>query len=159
MAQREFPDRPDLLELIPSPDSINVDKLVDGGTITTDTCNATQKVRRLLVEHTNGSVNEQDCMQHLCNAWINGVAIAVNKFMSEYLAESLEEISSFLRVSPDLAHVIRAVHKEFSLTANYPKGHGEKFRDWMIKHYPSEFLMHAERATGIGVLRKKSSQR
>lgn len=87
-------------------------------------------------------------MQHLRNVWINGVAIAVNKFMSEYLAESLEEISSFLRVSPDLAHVIRAFHKEFSLTANYPKGHGEKFRDWMIKHYPSEFLMHAERATG-----------
>ena len=67
--------------------------------------------------------------------------------MSEYLAESLEEISSFLRVSPDLAHVIRAFHKEFSLTANYPKGHGEKFRDWMIKYYPSESSMHAERAT------------
>ena len=87
-------------------------------------------------------------MQHLRNVWINGVAIAVNKFMSEYLAEHLEEISSFLRVSPDLAHVIRAFHKEFSLTANYPKGHGEKFRDWMIKCYPKEFLMHAERATG-----------
>ena len=117
-------DRPDLLELIPNQDSINIDKLRDGGTIKTDTCNAAQKILRLLVEHIHGSVNEQDCMQHLSNVWINGVAIAINKFMSEYLAEHLEEISSFLRVSPDLAHVIRAFHKEFSLTANYPKGHG-----------------------------------
>ena len=68
--------------------------------------------------------------------------------MSDYLGESLEEISSFLRVSPDLAHVIHAFHKEFSLTANYPKGRGEKFRGWMIKHYPEEVVMHAKQATG-----------
>ena len=51
-------------------------------------------------------------------------------------------------MSPDLAHVIRAFHKEFSITTNYPKGKGEKFLEWMIKNYPKEFLMHAERATG-----------
>ena len=66
-------------------------------------------------------------MQHLRNVWINGVAKAVNKYLTEFLQESLEKFSSFLRVSPDLAHVLRAFHKEFSLTANYPKGHGEKF--------------------------------
>ena len=148
ITEKEFPGRYDLLELIPKSDSINIDKLGHRGTITTDTCNAAQKVRRLLVEHINGHINEQDCMQHLRNVWINGVAKSVNKFMSDYLEDSLEEISSFLRVSPDLAHVIRAFHKEFSLTANYPKGHGEKFRDWMIKRYPKEFLMHAERASG-----------
>ena len=87
-------------------------------------------------------------MQHLRNVWINGVAKAVNKYLTEFLQESLEEISSFLRVSPDLAHVIRAFHKEFILTANYPKGHGEKFLKWMIKNDPKEFLMHTERATG-----------
>ena len=32
----EFPDRPDILFLIPDPDSINIDKLGDGGTITTN---------------------------------------------------------------------------------------------------------------------------
>ncbi|KAL7533847.1 hypothetical protein ACHAXR_005485 [Thalassiosira sp. AJA248-18] len=42
--------------------------------------------------------------------------------MNETLFESLDSISNFLRVSPDLANVIRAFHKEFSLTANYPKG-------------------------------------
>ena len=51
-------------------------------------------------------------------------------------------------MSPDLAHVTRAYHNEFSLTANYPKGHGELFREWIIENYPMEFLLHAERAAG-----------
>ena len=49
VTMREFTDRPDLLLLIPGPDSINIDKLGDGGTITIYTCNAAHKVRRLLV--------------------------------------------------------------------------------------------------------------
>ena len=69
-------------------------------------------------------------------------------FLNEFLDDSLESISSFLRVSPDLANVLHEFHKEFSLDANYPKGHGEKLRSWMIKNYPMEFIMHAERATG-----------
>ena len=144
----EFPDRLDLLEMIPDPKEIDLDKLGKQGTLTTDTCNTAQKVRRILVTHINGDVNEQDCMHHLRNVWINGVAKAVNVYMKDFLQDSLDEISSFLRVSPDLANIIRAFHKEFSLTANYPKGHGEKFRVWMIKNYPNEFLMHAERAMG-----------
>ena len=146
---REFPDRPDLLELIPDIDEINIDKLGKGkATLITDTCNAARKLRRILVERIEGVVHEQDCMHHLRNVWINGVAKSVSAFMNDFLHDSLEDIASFLRVSPDLAHVIRAFHKEFSLTANYPKGHGEKFRDWMIEHYPMEYLMHAERAGG-----------
>ena len=86
---RKFPDRPDILLLIPNPDRINIDKLGDGGTMTTDTCNAAQKVRQLLVEYINGTVNEQDCMQHLRNVWINGVAKAFNKYLTEFLQESL----------------------------------------------------------------------
>ena len=144
----EFPGKPDLLDMTPQTDSINIDKFGEGGTITTDTCNAAQKVCRLLVEHINGHVNEQYCMQHIRNVWINGVAKAVNRYMTEFLNEILDDISSFLGVSPDLDHVIRAFHKEFSLTDNYPKGRGEQFRTWMIKRYPKEFLMHAERATG-----------
>ena len=68
--------------------------------------------------------------------------------MKGLLEDSLDNNAHFLRVSPDLAQVIRAYHKEFSLTANYPKGHGELFRQWIIKNYPLEFLLHAERATG-----------
>ena len=67
VTMREFTYRPDLLLLIPDTDSIHIDKLDDGGTITTDTCNAAQKVLRLLVDYINGTFNKQDCMQHLSN--------------------------------------------------------------------------------------------
>ena len=87
---REFPDRPDILLLIPDPDSINIDKLGDGDTITTNTCNVAQKFCRLLVEYSNGTANEQDCMHHLSNVWINGLAKAVNKYLTEFLQEILE---------------------------------------------------------------------
>ena len=151
MTIREFPDRSDLLELIPDMSSIDISKLTDGA-VTTDTCNSARKARRILVEIVSqidgGVVHEQDCFHHLRNVWINGAAKAVSRFLKEYLSDSLDEISSFLRVSPDLAHIIRAYHKEFSLTSNYPKGHGELFRDWIIKNYPMEFLLHAERAAG-----------
>ena len=83
-------------------------------------------------------------MHHLGNIWVNGVAKAVNSYLRDFLEESLDNIATFLCVSPDLAQVIRAFHKEFSLTANYPKGHGKKIRDWVIKNYPKEFFMHAE---------------
>ena len=86
-------------------------------------------------------------MQHLRNVLINGVAKAVNKYMTEFLNKILDDISIFLRVSLDLAHVIRAFHKEFSLTANCPKGRSEQFRTWMMKRYPKYFFMHSERAT------------
>ena len=148
VTEREFPDRPDLVELIPHPDEIDVCKLGMGGVINTDTCNAARETRRLLVEHVGGVTYEQDCCQHLRNVWINGVAKAVYSFVGDMLEDSLDNISSFLRISPDLSQLIRAFHKEFSLTANYPKGHGEHFRTWMIDKHPKEFLMHAERALG-----------
>ena len=135
--------------MIPLPNDITLSKLGDGGAVITDTCNAARKLRRILVdEKIEGTAYELDCFQHLRNIWINGAAKAVTKFLNEFLDDSLENISSFLRVSPDLANVICAFHKEFSLDANYPEGHGEKFRSWMIKSYPLEFLMHTERATG-----------
>ena len=40
---REFPYRSNLLDMIPSPGSIEINKLGEGGTITTDTCNAARR--------------------------------------------------------------------------------------------------------------------
>ena len=134
--------------MITSPDSIDINKIGDGGTITTDTCNAAHKVRRLLVKHIDGCVNQQECIQHWRNVWINVVAKAVSKFMNGLLEESLDNISPFLCVSPDLENFIHAFQKEFSLNTNYPKGHGEKFRDWIINKYPNEFIMNTERESG-----------
>ena len=145
---RDFPDRSDILDMITFPDNIDITKIGDSGTITTDTCNAARKVCSLLVKSIDGFVNEQDCMQHLWNVWINGLDKAVSKLMNEFLEDSIDNISPFLCVSPDLTNTIRDFHKEFSVNTNDPKGHGEKFRYGMIKKYPNGFILKTERASG-----------
>ena len=44
--------------------------------------------------------------------------------------------------------LLRAVDKEFSLPANYPKGHGDWFKFWMKKNHPGALLVPVERSTG-----------
>ena len=133
--------------MIPSPDSIDINKLGDGGTITTDTCNGARKVRRLLVKAIEGCINGKDCRQHLRNVWINGVAKSVSKFINGSHEDSIDNISPFLRVSTDLENIIHDFHKYFSLYGNYPKGHGESFRDWIIKKYTNKIIMNTERSS------------
>ena len=48
--------------------------------------------------------------------------------------DNLEEISPELRVLPRFDNMCRAFDKEFSLCANYPKGWGSNFRQWMLFH-------------------------
>ena len=121
---------PEKVRLIPPSDSISTEKLSHGGTITTDTCNGAQKLRRIIVEKVGGMF-EFDCMNHLRNVWFGGVEKALTKDMNVYLRSSLEDIDPKLRVSASMSAIIRAVDKEFSLSTNYPKGHGKLFLEWM----------------------------
>jgi hypothetical protein len=138
---------PEKLDNLPSPDGIDIGKLGDGGVVMTDTCNAAQKLRRILVSIADG-VFDLDCMNHLRNVWFGGVEKALTKHLNEILRTSLDEIDSKLRVTSSISAVIRAVDKEFSLSANYPKGHGELFKAWMKENYSGALLFHVERAAG-----------
>jgi hypothetical protein len=42
----------------------------------------------------------------------------------------------------------RAYDKEFSLAANYPKGHRELFAEWIKENYPGALLFHVESTYG-----------
>ncbi len=64
------------------------------------------------------------------------------------MQEELDQIDDFLRVSTSFEALLRALDKEFSLCANYPKGHGEQFLAWILKHHPGALLFHVERAAG-----------
>jgi hypothetical protein len=64
------------------------------------------------------------------------------------LRSSLDIIDPKLRVTASILAIIRAVDKEFSLSANYPKGHGELFLEWMRENHPGELLLHVEQAAG-----------
>ena len=138
----------DNLHLLPTEDGINIDKLGQLGTITTDTCNNAQKQRQLLSQNIEGEVIEQDCRHHLRNVWAKAVEIELSKYLTVMLKDTLDRIDSSLRVSTMFTPFARAYDKEFSLAANYPKGHGELFAEWMKENYPGELLFHVESTHG-----------
>ena len=138
---------PEKVHLIPSPDEIDTTKLGKSGLVITDTCSTAQKLRRILVSAIEGSL-DFDCMNHLRCVWINGVEKALTSHLNCLLRASLDEIDPRLRVTASINAVIRAVDKEFSLSANYPKGHGELFLEWMRENHSGELLLHVERAAG-----------
>jgi len=132
---------------IPLPAQIDIQKLGHGGVITTDTCNQAQKVRRILCELVVGAL-DYDCMNHLRNVWFGSMEKTLTKELNLILRTSLDEIDPKLRVSMSMSALIRAVDKEFSLSANYPKGHGKLFLEWIREYYPGVLLLHVERAAG-----------
>ena len=82
--------------------------------------------------------------------WVKNILHSLNNFLCAHLHDSLNEIAPEFRVSPSFICLARAFDKEFSLTANYPKGHGEIFGQWMKENHKGELLFHVERAVKGG---------
>ena len=139
---------PQHLHLIPPPSSIGESKLGKAA-LTSDNCNAAQKVKRLSNKRLGGECHEVDCHNHMRNTFLcNPVEKALSKFLTEELKASLETIDPILRVKTLWIAFARAYDKEFSLAANYPKGHGHLFLIWLRKHYPGILLYHVESTHG-----------
>ncbi len=138
---------PELVHLVPCKTNIDINKLGDGGQITSDTCNGAQKIQQILTKMIDGSY-DYDCMHHLCNVWFGGMEKKLTLSLNILLRSSLDIIDLKLQVTASISAIIRAVDKEFSLLANHPKGHGELFLEWMRENHPSELLLHVKQAAG-----------
>ena len=62
--------------------------------------------------------------------------------------EELDDINSGLRVLTSIESVPRAVDKEFSLSAKYPKGNVELFHEWIETYHPGSLILHIKRESG-----------
>jgi len=162
MHEKLFPDDD---HGIPSANAVHLSKL-NWGLITTDTCNSARKLSKLLAEKVKEAVVEkmnqsgeeisndtvnvltQDCHNHLRNVWIGAVTKRLSTYLNEQLASDLDNIDFRLRVSTMFECVLRAVDKEFSLPANYPKGHGDAFKFWLKQYHPSALLVPVTRTSG-----------
>jgi hypothetical protein len=150
---------------IPDVSEMNIGKLGGTGAASTDTAAPARKQRRLLCAAVAQAaaewheidpessdqrlhVLEIDCWNHLRNVWLGGMAKALAGHLKTELKDELEAIDWRLRVSPGMESVLRAMDKEFSLCANYAKGHGELFHEWMVHNHPGAVLLHVERASG-----------
>jgi hypothetical protein len=152
---------------IPPGSSIDIAKL-EGGMITTDTCNGARLLSKLLAEEIDlavkakkeelgeaagedesfKSVVVQDCHGHMRNIFINGVTKRMSTYLSRVLAEDLQDIDRRLRVGTMFDTVLIAIDKEFSIPANYPKGHGPEFKHWLKAHHPGALLVPVQRTAG-----------
>ena len=140
---------PDFLHLLPHPNNIDFNKLVNGG-IMTDTCHSARSTNKKLSMEVDGTTHNLLCHNHLRNVWVKNVLKSLTEFLRAHLHGSLDEIAPELCVSPGFIGFAGAFDKMFSLCANYPKGMGEVFRQWMKDFHSGELLFHVERAVSGG---------
>ena len=156
---------------IPSAAEMNIVKLCGGGMATSDNCSPAMKVKRLLVvaaqeavkhQHTEAEwdsfsdaeraakllVLQGDCWNHLRNVWLGKMSNGITEHLKLRLQDDLEAIDFRLRVGTSFDGVLRACDKEFSLCANYPKGHGDMFKEWAQRCYPKALLFHVVSTSG-----------
>ncbi len=92
----------------------------------TDASNTMHEIRPILVDMIT-STFELDCMNHLRNVWFRNVEKEWLSYLTTILRVNLDEIDLKLWVTTSISAIILAVDKEFSLSSNYPKGHGKLF--------------------------------
>ena len=113
-----------------------------------DTCNTAQKLGYIFVEMVDNAYN-LDCMNHQHNVWFGKMEKEKSKYLNDTLHSSLDEIDPKILVTAFISAIIGAFDKEFSLSANFPKGHDELFLKWIREYYPGVLQMHVECAAGL----------
>lgn len=141
-------------------DGLSLAKLAEGGLVTQDTCNGASKGSDLIVAEIKAAAEgagigedkiltiKTYCHHHLRNIWWKWLEDCLSKYLRDALEGSLRQIDPRLRVTTKISDVIRAVDKEFSLPANYPKGHGKEFLHWLKKYHPGALLVPTLRSAG-----------
>ena len=72
----------------------------------------------------------------------------LSTYLNEILASDLDTIDYRYPVSIMMDIVLQVIDKEFSLPANYPKGHGDMFKHWMHLNHPGALLLPVQQTSG-----------
>jgi hypothetical protein len=109
-----FPDKPDLIAIIPKASDLTVTKLANQGMIMTDTCNSARSFRKKLIQHIKDHVSkdglspddvriyEGDCWHHLRNIWFGRVTTQLSKTLATLLQDDLAKVPAILRISTEI---------------------------------------------------------
>jgi hypothetical protein len=79
---------------------------------------------------------ENDCWNHLHNVWFGAVIKELNSHSDEVLKDNLSEIHPILQVTTDPSNIFHAIEKCFGETANYAKGLGSMYYNYMRTYNP-----------------------
>ena len=89
-----------------------------------------------------------DCWHHLRNVWFGAVIKKLGENLEEVLGHDFEQIHFSLRVTTDIGNIIRAIEKYFGEQANYTKGKGSMYYDYMRRYHQGVYLFPVSRACG-----------
>ncbi len=89
-----------------------------------------------------------DCWQHLRNVWFGAVTLSLENELRDVLADDLKDLPDIYRINLGIEDFFRCVEKEFGENANYAKGHGAEFTQWMKEYHTDEYLFPLARACG-----------
>ena len=60
----------------------------------------------------------------------------------------LEQIHLSLRITTKIINILRAIERYLGGKANYAKGKGDEFMNWMNRYHPTAYLYNVSRACG-----------
>ena len=155
-----FPDKPELIDLIPDPSLIDITRMA-GTMIEHDSCNTARAFGSILCESIKEEIAaktnqapesiellEGDCHNHLRNVWFEHVDADFGSLLEDHLKADLGLIPSHLRVSCRLSELLIQADKEWNFTSNYAKGHGDQREDYMKRYHPGRYRLPIIRVAG-----------
>eukprot|EP00956_Cyclotella_meneghiniana_P018434 scaffold30661_cov86-Cyclotella_meneghiniana.AAC.1 len=155
-----FPDKPELIDLIPDPSLIDITRMA-GTMIEHDSCNTARAFGSILCDSIkeeiaaktnqapeNIELLEGDCHNHLRNVWFEHVDADFGSLLEDHLKADLGLILSHLRVSCRLSELLIQANKEWNFTSNYAKGHGDQREDYMKRYHPGRYRLPIIRVAG-----------
>jgi len=137
------------VESILHPSSTNVICML-GGMISHDNCTTAhaqgarietlikEMAQELNIPADEHIIYQGSCHNHLRNTWMDQVELYLAHSLENHLKENLGIIPAHLHVTCHLSELLIQVDKEYNFTANYPKGHGDAFHDWLHKYHPGK---------------------
>ena len=149
---------------MPLPDNIGLHRLSENAVLMSDTCNAARATKRLLAEMAETAGMERlgteaweklsevereekvkchlgDCHDHLRNIIIKAMAEKATEYLKGHLGDSLDNFSSFDRMSVDPMDSIRAACKELHPDGEYAKGKGRESEATRTRNHPSDLWL------------------
>ena len=147
-----FPNRPDLLAKLPQPSSLDVTRML-GGMISHDNCNPARDqgncIEQIILEMAAGMgipEGERVLFQgsyhnHLRNTWMEYIETYMAGKLEKHLKNDLKLIPPNLRVACRLSELLIHINNEYNFSANYPKGHGDAFNDYLRTYHPGRHFL------------------
>ena len=149
---------------MPLADNIGLHRLSENAVLMSDTCNAARATKRLLAEMAEKAGMDRlgtevweklseaereakvkchlgDCHDHLRNIIIKAMAEKATEYLKGHLGDSLDEFSSFDRMSVDPMDTIRAACKELHPDGEYAKGKGRESEATRKRNHPSDLWL------------------